>query len=127
MVAFIVTVDGTGFVPSESYIIELSLNDNPVVFDGVPSDATPTLNVIVFDVNAVPSEFVKDNVITPLTVLPLVGVFGVTVPLLLFVPFVTPVILNLLAVTVPVVCVKSVEPWFTPTLIFDGVPNAVKS
>ena len=127
VLADIVTEDGTGFVPSASYIIELSVNDKPTFFDGEPSAATPTIKLIVLPVSVVPSEFVKDTVITPVTAVPFVGVFGVIVPLLLFVPFVTPVILNLLAVTVPVVCVKSVEPWFTLTLTFDGVLNVRKS
>ena len=122
-----VTEDGTGFVPSASYIIELSLIDRYTAFDGEPSDATETIKLIVLLVNVVPSEFVKVTVITPVTAVPFVGVFGVIVPLLLFVPFVTPVILNLLAVTVPVVCVKSVEPSFTLTLIFDGEVNVRKS
>ena len=79
-----VTEDGDGFVPSASYIIELSLNDKPTFFDGEPSAATPTIKLIVFPVNSVPSEFVRDTVITPVTAVPSVGVFGVIVPSLLF-------------------------------------------
>ena len=68
-----------------------------------PCTATPTLAVIVLPVNSVPSELVYEKVIVVVVPVASVGVVGVIVPLLLFVPALTPVILNLFAVTVPVV------------------------
>ena len=63
-------------------------------FPSEPCTTTPTLKLIVLLLNKVCSEFLYLNVTTQLVPLLLVGVFGVTVPLLLFVAFVTFVILN---------------------------------